>query len=677
MKMKKFGTICVCLTLLMVCLLFLPARAQEINSGTCGENLIWTLDDAGTLTISGTSEMNNWEWGKSPWHGNTDIKKVIVEDGVTNIGQYAFVKCTALETLVLGKDVAKIESYVFLDCTALKNVSLSDGIQEIGYPAFEDCENLVYQEYENAKYLGNSENPYVYLVAGIDPNGACTIHPNTKTIGYSAFRDFTMTEVVIPDGVKSLDQYAFMYCGKLTSVTIGAGVENIHADAFYGNGAIEGYQVAAGNAHFAADASGVLYNAAMTRLIRVPGKLTGDYVIPEGVTYIPDMAFYGSDITSLSIPDSIESVGFNIVDPYSSSIPFNIYDNAKYLGNAENPYVVLVKYTSQYITSIEIHKDTRIIQYEAFNGCHFTELVIPDKVVEIGCRAFRYCDEMTTLTLGSGVKYIRDSAFMLCSALKSINTSDSLEIIEDGAFAGCWELTGIHIPASLKKLGSEVFHNCHSMKNVTVDQNNPYYCMVGGIMYNKAKTEIAYVPTLLAGSVIVPAAVTTMNKGTFEDCSQLTDITILAPVTELVYATFSGCVSLQTVTLPASIQSIEKFAFAECTSLTDIYFGGTKEQWESLPVDYNNDILETVTVHYNSVPVIEAVPGDLNADYLVDTDDVIALLLYISMPDIFELPEGVNADFTGDGQVTTDDAITLLLHASMPDMFPLTNDKKA
>ena len=69
-------------------------------------------------------------------------------------------------------------------------------------------------------------------------------------------------------------------------------------------------------------------------------------------------------------------------------------------------------------------------------------------------------------------------------------------------------------------------------------------------------------------------------------------------------------------------------------------------------------------------------PGDLDDIEGVTTEDVVTLLLYISMPDMFELPEGVSADFTGDGVVSTDDAVTLLLHISMPDMFPLTPNKK-
>ena len=64
-------------------------------------------------------------------------------------------------------------------------------------------------------------------------------------------------------------------------------------------------------------------------------------------------------------------------------------------------------------------------------------------------------------------------------------------------------------------------------------------------------------------------------------------------------------------------------------------------------------------------------PGDINRNRVTDTEDVVVLLLYLSMPDVFPLPEAVTADFTGDGYVITDDAVILLLHISMPDVFPL------
>ncbi len=101
--------------LVLLCAVLLPAtKAEAAGSGTCGENLTWTLDGAGTLTISGTGNMTNYYYDDhSPWYNNTSIKTVVISDGVTSIGVYAFSDCSGLTSMTIRGSIVYISVYAF------------------------------------------------------------------------------------------------------------------------------------------------------------------------------------------------------------------------------------------------------------------------------------------------------------------------------------------------------------------------------------------------------------------------------------------------------------------------------------------------------------------------------------------------------------------------------------
>ncbi len=115
--------------MVMAAMLFLlPAAAQAASSGTCGASLNWTLNDAGTLTISGKGKMTDYEAGGAPW--GTGVTKLIVEPGVTSIGNYAFYNCTKLTTAEVANHVTTVGDASFKGCTALKTMKLLTATEE-------------------------------------------------------------------------------------------------------------------------------------------------------------------------------------------------------------------------------------------------------------------------------------------------------------------------------------------------------------------------------------------------------------------------------------------------------------------------------------------------------------------------------------------------------------------
>ena len=252
--MKKQCSILLCVILLLLtafCLTRIPAHAEEIVSGTCGENLTWTFDsETGTLTISGTGSMDNYTYsGDAPWFKGNEpvyqsITTVVMEDGVASVGEFAFNGCKNLTRVELGRDVKTIGLAAFEMCGNLKQVSLPEGLEIIGSYAFDYCESL--------------------------------------------------TTISIPNTVAEIGEYAFQCCSQLTEITLGSGLTSVSDTLFYGCENLSKIWVDAGSASFASDSSGVLFNKDMTTLVMAPLAISGEYTVPDGVTTIGQFAFSNS-----------------------------------------------------------------------------------------------------------------------------------------------------------------------------------------------------------------------------------------------------------------------------------------------------------------------------------------------------------------------------------------------
>jgi hypothetical protein len=173
------------------------------------------------------------------------------------------------------------------------------------------------------------------------------------------------------------------------------------------------------------------------------------------------------------------------------------------------------------------------------------------------------------------------------------------------AFYNCTGLTGITIPSGVTSISHSAFDGCTGLESITVDAGNQNYASYGGILYNKAKTEIIFVLDGISGSITIPDSVTSIGNYAFDACTGLTDITIPDSVTSIGNDTFShctgltditipnsvitinigaffGCYGLTGITIPNSVTSIGNVVFYGCTSLTDIYFTGTQAEWNAI-----------------------------------------------------------------------------------------------
>ncbi len=362
-----------------------------------------------------------------------------IPNSVKYIGRVAFSGCDNLKKIVIPESVTRISEKAFTSCSALTNVEIQTNSAIIEENAFSDCDSLIYNIYDNAKYLGNNENPYVLLVEPTDNNVAsCDIHIDTKIIANYAFVDCKLTNIELPNGVEVIGEGAF-----------------------------------------------------------------------------PD---YGCLI-------------------------YNIYDNAKYLGNKDNPYVLLVKPLNKDITTCEINNNTKIIDIKAFEYCRsLTSIKIPNGVTTICDYAFFECTSLSNLEISESVTSIGENAFFYCNlsniivhennkvynsrnncnALIETKTNtlilgsdngiipDGVKIIKDCAFYGCDGLTNIQIPDSVTHIGKFAFYNCITLSNVEIPNS----------VTNIGEYAFGWCGALT--SIKIPKSVTIMGKGVFEYCDNLT-----------------------------------------------------------------------------------------------------------------------------------------------------------
>ena len=482
---------------------------------------------------------------------------------------------------------------------------MSDNVTSIGNGAFRNCSNLT-----------------------------CITLPNGVTsIGYEAFYGCTgLTSVTIPNGVTSIGEYAFNGCTGLTSVTIPEGVTSIDWSVFRGCTALANITIpdsvtGIGSYTFSDTAfyndednweNGVLYIG--NHLIKSSEELSGEYGIKPGTKVVAGGAFDGcTGLTSVTIPDSVTSIGYSAFSDCSGltsitipdgvteisngtfsgctgltsiTIPDSVtdigygafYDTAFY--NDANNWENGVLYIGNYLikTSYELPNEytvksgTKVIADEAFEyRTGLASITIPDSVTKIGYKAFYGCTGLTSITIPDSVTSIGDYTFYGCTGLTSMTIPDSVTKIGNKAFYGCTGLTSMTIPDSVTNISEDAFHMIANIGYFGNASGSPWGARAvngyveGSLVYeDSTKTRLLACSSSKQGVVIITDNVTSIGDCAFYGCTGLTNITIPDGITNIGSGTFYGCTGLKSVTIPDGVTSIGSEAFCNCTGLTSV-----------------------------------------------------------------------------------------------------------
>ena len=473
------------------------------------------------------------------------LESVTISEGVTTFGSCVFEGCDGLTSITIPESVTSIPYGMFEYCDNLTTVSLPNTIAEVEVSAFEGCNKLEYNEYDNALYLGNAENPYVVLIKAKSTDiTSCEINSNCKVISGSAFKNCKgLTSITVPNSVENIGYCAFSGCSSLESITLPFVGDKRHSftDApQYTFGYIfGGYDYEGGIA-----TSQYYYNGDdgyHSTTYYIPSSLKS--VVITDCEYIQFDAFDDCDnLTSITIPTSvtqIEESAFNgcsdnltiYCDLKSAPRGWDLYLDSYNIVWGDVDVIDSSNVDGNFAYRIIDSTNAEIIDYLGSE----TEIVIPSvitkngvqyTVTRIGDNAFKSYNEMKSVTIPNTVTSIGNKAFSSCYNLKSVEIPNSVKTIGSYTFEYCGGLTSVVIPNSVTTFGKGAFYNCYNLT-----------------------------------SVEIPNSVTSISNSLFSYCSNLNSVTIPSSVTSIGYDAFSSCGSLATVDIPNSVTNIEESAF--------------------------------------------------------------------------------------------------------------------
>ena len=734
----------------------IPDGVEEIGAAAFSGAKLSDVTIPGSVTDIGRAAFFNcWQLQSVTLPGNVqsmgnqlfgycnNLVEATIGDGISVIPAMIFDNCTALTSVSIPKTVTLIEDSAFTECDALETVHYAGSAEDWGSVTVAGGNEAL----DNANFYFNGETggllPGKVTLTGakVGENGiSVSWRKAVNAARYNVYRkaageadwtiiatveDTSYTDVAVEMGVlytytvRGIASDGETLSPSTTDVTV------LMTDRPSGGCGVNGSDdysvrwVLGEDGTLTISGTGAMCDEEMpwwefrSQINRV--------VIESGVTTVGSYAFNGcSNLTAVELPDTLTAIG-DYAFAWSNVAEITIPDGVVTIGASA--------FWGTALADVVIPDSVTTIGAGAFWETKLVDVVIPDSVTTIGESAFRYCWEMKTLHLGSGLTTVEDYAFDRCEAAVTLSADNRALVLEDnalfnaektrliqyfegpkdtdraeaytiptgveeicdGAFDCCDDLKTIVIPDTVQRIGQEAFGQCSNLEGLTIPASvtkiessaflynkypvhvaaaNTAYCSEDGVVYSKNMDTLCYagaaagaysIPngvafigdTAASGAAItsltLPASVEKIGDEAFQDCEQLQTLTFLGSIKEIGYSTFGGCHSLnrvtipeglkkisasafssctdlRSVTIPKSVTMIERSAFEACDSLLDVYYAGSKTDWEQiLIVGGDNNPLWNAAIHYDGsttvlVPdVVVLGEAKANADGVVVT----------------------------------------------------------
>ena len=377
----------------------------------------WSISEDGTLTIT-----SNYYFSKNssyPWHSQrSDIKNVVIADGVTEIGYVAFQECANLETVSIANSVTTIYDYAFYKCSGLKTINIPDGVKVIDEATFQGCSSL-----ESIELPNGITKIASYAFYGCTKLTNVNIPTSVITIGDAAFYETNISCVVIPEGATTIGEGAFMNCSNLVSVTIPKSLTKIAQQAF-----------AYCNSNLVVHAE-----AATTPASFALRSFDYDANVTIYIPYGTKAAYQEAWIYDYNYIEPIYSLSDGVL---------TLWGDCNYEKATDYPW--------------DSKRDS------------IRTVVIEDGVTTIGYRALELCTNLTNVSISNSVTTIATGAFGNCVHLSNISIPQSVTTIGYGSFYGCYNLKNISVSEDNKTFDSR--DNCNAIIKTKTNE-----LIVGGI----------------------------------------------------------------------------------------------------------------------------------------------------------------------------------------------------
>ncbi len=481
--------------------------------------------------------------GKEAFNHCGELREVIIPEGVEELAPWAFNHCGSLERIHLPSSLVKLDKkeQPFNNCYGLKEITVDES-----NPVYCAVNNCLIEKATGTVIAGcrNSVIPDDGSITAINEGAFC--------------RQYYLKEINIPEGVKSIGNFAFLNCRSLKEIVLPASVKKLGVSAFEGCDKLEKINLE--------------YVERIERNAFENCKnLQGVLVISDCTKKIGTSAFELSGITSVTLGRGI------------TAIESGTFRSCHNLEKVVLPDVLskIDKYAFAHCENLKeavIPSSVKYIGGAAFWGCSLKDVILPPEPDFISKDAFTGCTLATKIARKtSNPDFEMDGTTIRKYRGKDVNVviPDGVTAIKAKAFKGKKKIESVVISSSVTALAASAFEGCDSLTEITVDGGNKKYRSVNNCVVDiKSKTLI-----LGCNSSVMPeSGIEKIGNGAFYKCDKIERVIIPKGVKSVGKNAFEGCTGLKTVTFPEGLESVGEGAFNECVNLESAVFGaGLKE----------------------------------------------------------------------------------------------------